>query len=41
MKRRIHTFIKITDCQMNWEMEKLCWQIEEKREEMASLGTIS
>jgi hypothetical protein len=26
---------------MNWEMEKLCWWIDEKREEMASLGTIS
>jgi hypothetical protein len=29
-KRRIHTGIKITDYQMNWEMEKCCWQIDEK-----------
>jgi hypothetical protein len=40
-KRRIHTCMKITDCHMNWEMKKLCWQIDEKREEMASSGTIS
>jgi hypothetical protein len=34
--------MKITDCHMNWEMEKLCWQINgKKRKEMASLGTIS
>jgi ribosomal protein L39E len=25
----IHSF-KITDCQMNWELEKLGWQIDEK-----------
>jgi hypothetical protein len=30
-KRRIHTCIKITDCQINWEMEKLRWQIDEKK----------
>jgi hypothetical protein len=23
--------MKITDCQMNLEMKKLCWQIDEKR----------
>jgi hypothetical protein len=33
--------MKITDCHMNWEMGKLCWWIDEKREEMASSGTIS
>jgi hypothetical protein len=29
-KRRIHTCMKINDCHMNWEMEKLWWQIDEK-----------
>jgi hypothetical protein len=31
-KRSIHTCIKITDWQMNWDMEKLCWWIGEKEE---------
>jgi hypothetical protein len=25
--------MKITDCHMNWEMEKLCWQINGKKKE--------
>jgi hypothetical protein len=35
--------MKITDCHMNWEMEKLCWRIDEKkgRRWLTSLGTIS
>ena len=34
----IHTCMKITDCHMNWEMEKLCWQIDEKKEGDGQLG---
>jgi hypothetical protein len=31
-KRRIHTCITISDCQMNWEKENPCWQIDEEAE---------
>jgi hypothetical protein len=30
--------MKITDCHMNWEMEKLCWQIDGKKEGDGQLG---
>jgi hypothetical protein len=28
------THLHENDCHMNWETEKLCWQIVEKREEI-------
>jgi hypothetical protein len=30
--------MKITNCHMNWEMEKLCWQIDEKMAGDGQLG---